>query len=218
MASITPKWDNTLKRHLREKPDLYGPFWISVTLIFSIAISGNIANYLQHSASEYQWKYDFHMVSIAATTIFLYVILVPFILWALLKYSISPVEDIEGIDDELTTGVLEIICVYGYSLFIYIPISILWFIQINLLQWGLLLFGTFVSGSVLLLTLTPALRLSKHKFLISIGIILFHLLLAAGFMLHFFHGSNDIPAIVPVTSHPHPTQALVLAVANASKS
>ncbi|CAG9856333.1 unnamed protein product [Phyllotreta striolata] len=195
MASITPKWENTLKRHLREKPDLYGPFWISITLIFSIAISGNIANYLQHANSDYHWKYNFHAVSVAATVIFLYVVLVPFLLWGLLKWSIKPVQDIEGLDDELSPGILEIICVYGYSLFIYIPVSMLWFVQINWLQWGLLLFGTFVSGSVLLLTLTPSLRLSKHKFLISVGIVLFHLLMAMGFMMHFFQGSDD--AVVP---------------------
>ena len=38
---------NFFKSKIRAKPDLYGPFWICVTLIFSMAIAGNIASYLQ---------------------------------------------------------------------------------------------------------------------------------------------------------------------------
>ena len=33
-----------LRRSIRPKPDLYGPFWVCVTLIFSVAISGKITN------------------------------------------------------------------------------------------------------------------------------------------------------------------------------
>ncbi|KAJ8919380.1 hypothetical protein NQ315_016473 [Exocentrus adspersus] len=190
-ASITPKWDNSLKHHLRTKPDLYGPFWISVTLIFTIAISGNISNYLQNANSQFHWKYNFHLVSYAATTICLYVTLIPFILWGLLRWSIQ-INDVEGLDENVTPGALELICIYGYSLFIYIPISILWTIQISLLKWLLVLIAAFISGSVLLLTLLPALRLSKHKFLLIVGIISCHLLLAAGFMLYFFHDPHTI--------------------------
>jgi hypothetical protein len=194
IASVTPKRDNTLKYHLREKPDLYGPFWISVTLIFTIAISGNVANYLQHVNIQYHWKYDFHLVSYAATAIYVYVLLVPFALWALLKWS-SDINDLEGLESGTTPGALELICIYGYSLFIYIPVSILWSIQINLLQWLLVLIAALLSGSVLLFTLLPALRLSRHKFVLMIGIISCHLLLAAGFMLYFFHAPEHNPVV-----------------------
>ncbi|XP_076251120.1 protein YIPF1 isoform X2 [Rhynchophorus ferrugineus] len=203
VASVTPKWDNSLKHHLRTKPDLYGPFWISVTLIFTIAISGNIANYLQHASSKYQWKYDFHLVSYAATTICLYISLVPFTLWGLLKYTSQPASDIEQFEQEdPTPGALELICIYGYSLFIYIPAAILWSIQINLLQWLLVLIAAFISGSVLLLTLLPALRLSKHKFFLAAAIMICHALLAAGFMLYFFHVPNTLPVPDPITVKP----------------
>nr|XP_023030103.1 protein YIPF1 isoform X2 [Leptinotarsa decemlineata] len=198
LASVTPKWDNNLKHHLRAKPDLYGPFWISVTLVFTIAISSNIANYLQHANETYHWRYDFHLVSYAATTIFLYVTLVPSILWGLLKWSMQ-VHNIEGLDEDMSPGALELICVYGYSLFIYIPVSVLWSIQISLMQWILVLLGTFISGSVLLLTLMPALRLSRHKLLLCLGIIFCHLLLAAGFKLYFFHDPSSKVVILETT-------------------
>jgi hypothetical protein len=36
-----------------------GPFWICVTLVVTIAISGNLANYLIQ-VGEHNWTYDFH--------------------------------------------------------------------------------------------------------------------------------------------------------------
>lgn len=202
LASVTPRWDNSLKHHLRTKPDLYGPFWISITLIFTIAISGNVTNYLQHASEKYHWKYDFHLVSYAATTICLYVTLVPFVLWCILKYT-AQTSDIEELEQEnVTPGALELICIYGYSLFIYIPVAVLWTIQINFLQWLLVFVAAFISGSVLLLTLMPALRLSKHKLFLIIGIISCHLLLAIGFMEYFFHVPNTVPVSPVVISTP----------------
>lgn len=90
MASMRPKPGiNYLQHHIKSKPDLYGPFWICVTLVFSIAISGNLANYLQAASAsrDWSWKYDFHAVSSSAMTIFLYAWCVPIILWAVLKYQ-----------------------------------------------------------------------------------------------------------------------------------
>lgn len=89
---------NYLRSHISLNPDLYGPFWIQVTLIFSIAISGNIANYLQKSGGDsFKWHYNFHLVSYAATCIFIYGTFVPAALWGILKYTLKPVdEDLES--------------------------------------------------------------------------------------------------------------------------
>lgn len=193
LASITPRNTNHFKNITKQKPDLYGPFWISITLIFTIAVSGNVANYLQHASNHYHWKYDFHLVSYAATAICVYVTLIPLALWGLLKWS-SDITDLDGLEDGTTPTTTELICVYGYSLFIYIPVSILWTIQVNWLQWLLVISAPLLSGSVLLLTLMPALRLSRHKLVLIIGIITCHWLLAAGFMLYFFHVPKTILA------------------------
>lgn len=199
LASITPKGTG-LKPITKVKPDLYGPFWISVTLIFTIAISGNIASYLQHANKEYHWKYDFHLVSYAATTICLYVTLIPLALWGLLKWS-SDINDLDGLEDVSTPSTIELICIYGYSLFVYIPVSILWTIQVNWLQWALVLLAALISGSVLLLTLTPSLKLSRHRLILTVSIISCHLLLAAGFMLYFFHVPKSMTPIVVSNSN-----------------
>lgn len=186
IASMLPKRSNFIKNEIKRKPDMYGPFWITITLIFTIAISGNVANYLQHANMHYHWKYNFHLVSYASTAIFIYVMFVPIALWATLKWSTNQ-NDLDGLEESCLPNLLELVCVYGYSLFIYIPVSILWTIQVNWLQWLLVIVAACISGSVLLLTLMPALKLSKHKLVLILGIISCHTLLAAGFMLYFFH-------------------------------
>lgn len=57
----------------KEKPDLYGPFWIYTTLIVVLAIIGNLSRYIdtaviKESSSEFEWEYDF--VPVAATVIY----------------------------------------------------------------------------------------------------------------------------------------------------
>lgn len=57
-------------------------------------------------------------VTIAAVVIFLYAWLVPFCLWGFLTWRQGAERQIGGY------SFLETVCVYGYSLFIYIPTSV----------------------------------------------------------------------------------------------
>lgn len=169
VSSIVPQKvsPNYFDSNIRAKPDLYGPIWISVTLIFAIGISGNIASYLQSANKLYHWRYDFHLVSYAASAIFFYVWMVPVALWAALKWTTT--EDTEAVIDEEHTGspsIMALFCLYGYSLSIYIPVSILWTIQVSWLQWSLVLTAAFVSGAVLVFWLLPALRRSRYFFIL----------------------------------------------------
>ncbi|CAH1725353.1 protein YIPF1 [Acyrthosiphon pisum] len=167
---------NYLQRYIRAKPDVYGPFWICLTLVFSIAISGNVANYIQVAADhDYHWKYNFHAVSSAATAIFLYAWLLPLMLWAFVKYK----------EPQFNLSYLELLCLYGYSLSIFVPISILWVIQINWLQWLLVAAGTLVSGYVIVFSIMPSLGQKPFAFIFLITIL--HLFMGTGFMLYFFH-------------------------------
>lgn len=91
-GAVIPYPKSFLQHHVNGKPDLYGPFWICTTLVFSIAISGNLANYLQAGAAnpnqDYHWKYDFHAVTISATAIYSYAWIVPLGLWGALKWMV----------------------------------------------------------------------------------------------------------------------------------
>lgn len=203
--------DNYLISHIRPNPDLYGPFWICVTLVFSIAISGNMANYLQTASSaKYHWKYDFHVVSYAATCIFLYAWLLPLALWGALKwtYSSRSTEE-ELIESYAAPGLLELLCLYGYSLSIYVPVAFLWTIQIGWLQWSLVILATFLSGGVLLRSLLPVIA-GKHRIIYIAVILGMHLLLAAGFMLYFFHvpSKSTVPAMAELIASSTQTSVL----------
>jgi len=48
---------NFARKSIKSKPDLYGPFWICITLVFSVAIFGNVASYFQ--IQDKHWHYDF---------------------------------------------------------------------------------------------------------------------------------------------------------------
>ncbi|ALC48509.1 CG4645 [Drosophila busckii] len=188
---------NYLRMNIGENPDLYGPFWITITLIFSIAISGNLASYLQQANDSYYWHYNFHLVSYAASCIFLYANILPAVLWALFKYSLKPVDEADAVENDsasYTPTLLSLMCIYGYSLAIYIPVSILWVINISLLQWLLVITAALLSGTVLIAVLTPALRNSQYSLFLIIGILAAHVILAAGFLLYFFHSPTDVVA------------------------
>ena len=45
-------------KEYKKKPDLYGPFWIIVTLVVVLTISGNLARWLSIS-DKYKFSYNF---------------------------------------------------------------------------------------------------------------------------------------------------------------
>lgn len=49
---------------IRQNPDLYGPFWVCVTFIVTVAISGNIVNYFHMPDAEFQ--IDFSKITLSA--------------------------------------------------------------------------------------------------------------------------------------------------------
>merc|ERR1719237_1078736 len=75
------------------------------------------------------------------------------------------------------------------GLSIYVPVSILWLIQVSWWQWLCVLLGAGLSGAVLFTPLWPAVRdgASKGAWVVMGIVLCLHLLLACGFMLYFFH-------------------------------
>uniref|UniRef100_A0A3P8W526 Protein YIPF n=1 Tax=Cynoglossus semilaevis TaxID=244447 RepID=A0A3P8W526_CYNSE len=181
---------NFIKHYLRSNPDLYGPFWICVTLVFSVAISGNLSMFLtQMGNPAFHYRPQFHRVTIAAVIIFMYAWLVPVALWGFLTWRQSADRQVKGY------SFLETVCVYGYSLFIYIPTSILWIIPFEWLRWMLILVAMVISGSVLVLTFWPAVRDEAKLIAVAtvVAILLLHTLLAVGCKMYFFHSATSIP-------------------------
>lgn len=195
---------NFVKHHIRSNPDLYGPFWICVTLVFSVAIMGNLSTFLSKMGNpEYHYRPQFHRVSIAAITVFLYAWLVPLGVWGFLTWRQSVERQISGYT------FLETVCVYGYSLFIYIPTSILWAIPFNWMQWLLIVVAMVISGSVLVITFWPAVRddTKLTAFATMAVIVSLHALLAIGFKMYFFQtatytgSSHSVQHTTPASNH-----------------
>jgi len=202
--SLTPRPSSTadfVRKRIRPNPDLYGPFWVCVTLIFSVAISGNVASYLQKAVGQeeeksFRWHYDFHKVTLAATAVFGYAWLVPAGLYMAMWAKAENIGGGEGAPPGAgQVSLIELLCVYGYSLSIFIPVSVLWTIQSAWLQWCLVGAAGAISGAVLVLALwnntvkDSGVRKNVGFVLIGVVIVL-HVLLAMGFMLYFFHVPN----------------------------
>ncbi|XP_020099141.1 protein YIPF1 homolog isoform X2 [Ananas comosus] len=96
-----------------DNPDLYGPFWICTTLIFVAAAIGTFVTYVAHKLQKKEWNYDINLVTWSAGLFYGYVTFVPLALYVILKYFSAP------------SGLVQLWCLYGYSLFIFIPASII---------------------------------------------------------------------------------------------
>ncbi|XP_029945628.1 protein YIPF2 [Salarias fasciatus] len=197
---------NFIKHHLKSNPDLYGPFWICTTLVFSVAISGNLSSFLsQMGDPSYHYRPQFHRVTVAAAAIFLYAWLVPGALWGFLLWRLGGDRPVGGY------SFLETVCVYGYSLFIYIPTSVLWIIPLEWLRWTLIVVAMVISGSVLVLAFWPVLR-EDTRLMAGVtlaSMLVVQVLLAVGCQLYFFQTAHvpagaptPAPVLHPLTSRP----------------
>jgi len=196
VGAVTPT-KHFLHDVAKRKPDLYGPFWICCTLVISVAVTGNLASYLQwawqhgqgQTDEDFGWHYEFHKVTLAAAAVFGYAWLVPAGLYAFLWWTSAAALQ--------AVGLLDLLCLYGYSMAVYVPVSVLWLIQISAVQWALVLAGAGVSGAVLFVTLKEV-KESKGGGLIMLVLLALHFLLACGFMLYFFH----VPPALAKTNTP----------------
>ncbi|KAJ1636252.1 hypothetical protein T492DRAFT_960673 [Pavlovales sp. CCMP2436] len=121
-------------------PDFYGPFWISTTLVFVIGVSGNLAKWLSFKPSEVQpqWTYDFTKLSGASTAIYIYAVAGPLACWVGLRYI------------QANKQLVDVVCLYGYSLAPFVPVSLLCVVPSSLLRWLLFLVGCAISAAFLL--------------------------------------------------------------------
>lgn len=92
----------------------YGLIWISTTLVFVLALLGNLATYLmqKYSDNSTQWSFDVSYVNTAAWSIYGYVIVVPLAYYFFLQYMGS------------NANLIRFWCMWGYSLTIFIMSSV----------------------------------------------------------------------------------------------
>uniref|UniRef100_A0A5F5PLF1 Protein YIPF n=1 Tax=Equus caballus TaxID=9796 RepID=A0A5F5PLF1_HORSE len=121
-------------------------------------------------------------VTVAGVTIYCYAWLVPLALWGFLRWR-------QGVRERLGPYTfLETVCVYGYSLFVFIPTVVLWLIPVPWLQWLFGVLALALSAAGLVFTLWPVVREDTRlaaAVLLSV-VVLLHALLALGCKFYFF--------------------------------
>ena len=137
-------------------PDLYGPTWITMTLVFFLAVTSNMSLYFHHSsgkskslvdeggaAAEEEWDYDINQLLHATWILYSFSFLLPIGLYLMFRLM--------GI---LSFSVVDLICLYGYSLVAYIPTTWICVAPISWLQWLSLCISTIISGMLVLRNVT----------------------------------------------------------------
>lgn len=177
-----------------DKPDLYGTFWISTTLIFLLGATGNFATYVSYLMEdrEDEWEYDFTKVTFGAVLIYCYISIIPILFWSAFKYLESPV------------GMLDTYCLFGYSLFPYVPASLAMIVPGEWIRWGMVGLACLVITAFYARNIFPKTRSTP---LPSAGIIgaaiLCNVLFALALRLYFFEyvgpgaASGDEPPAPP---------------------
>ncbi|KAL1921134.1 uncharacterized protein VTP21DRAFT_10850 [Calcarisporiella thermophila] len=191
LKSLYPR-DNFLEV-INNNPDLYGPFWIPTTVIFSLfvtsSIAGSIAAYLADTSSQY--NYDFSMLSFALIAVYVYSFAIPLCVWGMTKYY--------GCQPSL----LEMICLYGYGMTVWIPVSALCVIPVEILRWTLTAVAFGTSATFLVRNMYPVISRTDAK---TSRIILILMLAAHGafallLKFEFFSYSIKAPEKAPGASN-----------------
>ncbi|KAI9763327.1 MAG: hypothetical protein M1840_000592 [Geoglossum simile] len=174
---------------LEGNPDLYGPFWIATTVVMILFLTGTISQYLA-GEKEQHFAYDFKLLSGAAGLIYGYTGVIPIALWGILKWFGSE-----------SANLLECWALYGYANLIWIPVALVSWSPIMILNWVFVGVGFGVSVLFLVRNLYPVLSATdvKTSKILLIVVIALHagLALAIG-ILFFAHGS-------PAASKPEET-------------
>jgi len=166
--------DGDFMEKTARQPDFYGPFWICSTLIFVTAAAGSIVEALNHESDN--WYYDVGEVTFCAVLFYGYTTLIPVVLYFALRYHENPLE------------FNSLLCLYGYSLFVFIPVSILSVVPIEWFRWMILIFGVLESSAFLVFNLQPRLTQLPDATMYTVlgSVVGVQVLLGLVLKLHFF--------------------------------
>ncbi|XP_061336589.1 uncharacterized protein LOC133283692 isoform X2 [Gastrolobium bilobum] len=142
ISSLNPVGDDFFSK-IDANPDLYGLIWISTTLVFVLALLGNLATYLMQKQADntISWSFDVSYVNTAAWSIYGYVIVVPMAYYFFLQYMGS------------NANLIRFWCMWGYSLTVFIMSSFLLLIPVGILRWIIIILTGVGSASFVALNL-----------------------------------------------------------------
>ncbi|KAK7040711.1 hypothetical protein VNI00_009617 [Paramarasmius palmivorus] len=198
-ATLIPSSTDYFSTHLNPV-DLYGPFWTLTTLIFTLFLSSSLAASISSYLSDpgEQYDYNFTLLSVAVSLVYAYGIAVPVLLWVALRYL--------GVGE---WSVVEAMAIWGYSMFVWVPVSILCVIPVPMVRWVLVFAAFASSGYFLVRNVYPILASAEAKAtrLFIIGIAVLHAGVALTFKVLFFsyYVVEKIGADIPLPGGDAPT-------------
>lgn len=171
LKSFNPTFSKFIEL-IEYRTDMYGPFWIYTTLVVVLASASNFSLALGESSSN-----NFEFITGACSLIYMIGFLAPLLIWGLLNYSGSQIK------------YLQVLCLYGYSLSVYVPVSALCIIQYAFLRSIFILYATAASAYFLVSNLKQEMTnysdlRQKYSVLGLIGGI--QIVLGISFRLYFF--------------------------------
>ena len=171
-------FNNKFGNLIKNNPDLYGPIWIYTSLILLISSTGSLTRTLQGNNNKNFFQ---EFIPIAGIIIYSVGFGLPILIAFLMKIFGN------------SLGIVHVICTYGYSFSIFLPISIICVIQVDLLQWIALFYAVFSSTSLLVVNYYKLMgEFSKNKKYLIIGIVLLAQIgLLLFFKLYFFRKFTD---------------------------
>lgn len=157
-------------------PDLYGPFWISTTVVVILFLTGTISQYLAHDGDEH-FEYDFRLLSGGAGLIYGYTFALPIALWAALRWFGSSTADL-----------IECWSLYGYANLVWIGVALVSWSPLTALNWALVGVGFAWTVFFLLRNLYPVLSATDAKAskILLILVVVLHAGLAFAIKILFF--------------------------------
>ena len=129
-------------------PDLYGPFWITSTLVLLIAVCANLGSYIDYYYVESDasteegsvpvarepWKYNFSNLSVATSVLYSLISWVPVVLYFLLSRSGQ------------AKGLVEVVSMMGYSFTPLLFVTLLLVIPSPILRWVVVAVGCVLQS------------------------------------------------------------------------
>ncbi|KAI5785105.1 hypothetical protein DFH27DRAFT_270877 [Peziza echinospora] len=172
---------------LEGNPDLYGPLWITTTVVLILFLSSTIQGYFA-SEHDVPYRYNFDLLSGAAGLMFGYTGIIPIALWGVLKWYGSE-----------SANLLECLCLYGYANLIWVPIAIASASPISILNWILVGLGFGASVLFLIRNLDPVVKATDAKTsrILLIAVILLHAGLSLTIKILFFHHTSPVAKPAP---------------------
>ncbi|KAL7748701.1 hypothetical protein RI367_005854 [Sorochytrium milnesiophthora] len=176
----TPKFVQAFSEHV----DMYGPFWVPTTVIFLLFVTSSISASIRAYINVEPYQYNFTTLSVAVTTVYVYVFAVPFLSWGLGWYYSKRI------------SLIELWGTYGYGTAIWIPVTLICIVPIDLVRWAVVAAAFFLSAmcyvrnvNTLMTTSTtasPTILTPAPLRIMLLGVFCMHIAFAVLLKVYFF--------------------------------